>query len=184
LIDVMLVLLIMFIITIPIQSHSVPIDLPVGEPEVTIEKERNKLIVDRAGGLYWNGSALTTEALAATLQRVGAMPNQPELQLEPHAEARYERVDEVLALIKASEHRCNGDGRQRALRPLLTWTGGLCSRAETVCPIGTGDREPQLPLSSTCRLGRYIAGAVTCAIAASSSWLARTAASRCRNREE
>jgi biopolymer transport protein ExbD len=100
LIDVMLVLLIMFIITIPIQSHSVPIDLPVGEPEVIIEKERNKLIVDRGGSLYWNGSALTTKALAATLQRVGAMPNQPELQLEPHAEARYERVDEVLALIK------------------------------------------------------------------------------------
>jgi biopolymer transport protein ExbD len=100
LIDVMLVLLIMFIITIPMQSHSVPIDLPVGEPEVIIEKERNKLIVDRGGGLYWNGSALTTEALAATLQRVGAMPSQPELQLEPHAEARYERVDEVLALIK------------------------------------------------------------------------------------
>jgi biopolymer transport protein ExbD len=100
LIDVMLVLLIMFIITIPVQSHSVPIDLPAGPPEVVIDSDRNKLIVDRDGGLYWNGDPLTTEALAATLQRVAAMPRQPELQLEPHAEARYGRVDEVLALIK------------------------------------------------------------------------------------
>jgi biopolymer transport protein ExbD len=98
LIDVMLVLLIMFIITIPIQTHSVPIDLPAGG--VVIDNDRNKLIVDREGALFWNGNALTTEALAATLQRVAAMPRQPELQLEPHAEARYARVDEVLGLIK------------------------------------------------------------------------------------
>src|SRR4028119_577769 len=98
LIDVMLVLLIIFIITIPVQTHSVPIDLPAGD--VVIENDRNKLIVDREGALFWNGSALTTEALAATLQRVAAMPRQPELQLEPHAEARYARVDEILALIK------------------------------------------------------------------------------------
>jgi biopolymer transport protein ExbD len=78
----------------------VPIDLPAGPPDVVIEKDRNKLVVDREGGLYWNGSPLTTEALAATLHRVAAMPRQPELQLEPHSEARYARVDEVLALIK------------------------------------------------------------------------------------
>ena len=100
LIDVMLVLLVMFIITIPVQSHSVPIDLPVGPPEVPIEKDRNKLIVERDGALYWNGRTITAEALSATLLRVAAMPRQPELHLEPHAEARYGRVDEVLALIK------------------------------------------------------------------------------------
>jgi biopolymer transport protein ExbD len=106
LIDVMLVLLIMFIITIPVQTHSVPIDLPAGD--VVIENDRNKLIVDREGALFWNGSALTTEALAATLQRVAAMPRQPELQLEPHAEARYARVDEILALIKRANINAMG----------------------------------------------------------------------------
>ena len=101
LIDVMLVLLIMFIITIPVQSHSVPIDLPQGKPPlVTVDPVRNKLVVDRAGAAYWNGQPVSTEALAATLQRVAALPVQPELHFEPHAETRYQRVDELLALIK------------------------------------------------------------------------------------
>jgi biopolymer transport protein ExbD len=100
LIDVMLVLLIMFIITIPIQSHSVPIDLPSGESTPLPDPVRNKLVVDQGGAAYWNGTPVTTQVLAATLQRTAAMPVQPELQFEPHAETRYERVDELLALIK------------------------------------------------------------------------------------
>ena len=100
LIDVMLVLLIMFIITIPMQTHSVPIDLPAGESVPEPDPIRNKLVVDQSGAAYWNGSPVSTQALAATLQRMAAMPAQPELQFEPHAETRYDRVDELLALIK------------------------------------------------------------------------------------
>jgi biopolymer transport protein ExbD len=100
LIDVMLVLLIMFIITIPVQTHSVPLDLPVGPPEVVVDRERNKLVIDRAGATYWNGSSISTEELAGVLHQVGAMPRQPELQFQPDADARYDRVGAVLALIK------------------------------------------------------------------------------------
>jgi biopolymer transport protein ExbD len=100
LIDVMLVLLIMFIITIPVQTHSVPIDLPVGETEVVVERERNKLVIDRTGAAYWNGASVSMDQLEGALYRMAAMPQQPELQFEPHAEARYERVGAVLALIK------------------------------------------------------------------------------------
>jgi biopolymer transport protein ExbD len=99
LIDVMLVLLIMFIITIPIQTHSVPIDLPVRGPEF-VDRERNKLVIDRAGAAYWNGISISMAELEGALHRMAAMPQQPELQFEPDAEARYERVGAVLALIK------------------------------------------------------------------------------------
>jgi biopolymer transport protein ExbD len=101
LIDVMLVLLIMFIITIPVQTHSVPIDLPI-PTDVVVERERNKLVVDRSGAAYWNGRSITMAELAGALHRIAAMETQPELQFEPDAEARYERVGEVLALIKRS----------------------------------------------------------------------------------
>jgi len=100
LIDVMLVLLIMFIITIPIRTHSVPIDLPVDGPPAMVDPERNKLVVDRAGAAYWNGEPVSNDGLAATLHRVAALPVQPELHFQPDGETRYERVDELLALIK------------------------------------------------------------------------------------
>ena len=65
-----------------------------------VERERNKLVVDTAGAAYWNGRAIGMEELGAVLQRSAAMAPQPELQFEPHAEARHERVGAVLALIK------------------------------------------------------------------------------------
>ena len=101
LIDVMLVLLIMFIITIPIQSHSVPIDLPSPLPmQSPPDPVRNKLAIDADGGTFWNGAPIDRSALGAMLARVGSMAPQPELQLQPHPQARYETVDEVLAMIK------------------------------------------------------------------------------------
>ena len=99
LIDVMLVLLIMLIVTIPIQSHRVPVDLPTNGPVVPLA-ERNILLVDRQGQMFWNGSPIGMPALADVLDRIGGMPQQPELQLNLDPELRYERVDEVLALIK------------------------------------------------------------------------------------
>lgn len=100
LIDVMLVLLVMFIITVPIQTHAVRIDLPSGPPPVDLRNDRNKLVVTAGGALLWNGATLTMPQLQSTLHRMGAMQRPPELHFQPDAEARYALVDEVLAAIK------------------------------------------------------------------------------------
>jgi biopolymer transport protein ExbD len=99
LIDVMLVLLIMFIITIPVQSHSVPIDLPA-PTDIVVQRERNKVAIADSGAVLWNGAPITLTDLRSTLDRLATMRPQPELQFEPHPEARYQVVDEVLAVMK------------------------------------------------------------------------------------
>ena len=106
LIDVMLVLLIMFIITIPIQTHSVDVDLPSGGP--IVEQDRNKIAVEPNGALLWNGAAIDMAHLRAALATAVAMDPAPELQVEPHPEARYDLVDGVLAIIKRAEIRSMG----------------------------------------------------------------------------
>ena len=106
LIDVMLVLLIMFIITIPIQSHAVKLDLP--EPCATCPTPnpiRNEVVIARSGTIYWNGVALSEAELRYLLARTQRMSPVPELHLRPDAQARYEVVDRVLALIKREEVR-------------------------------------------------------------------------------
>ncbi len=105
LIDVMLVLLIMFIITIPIQTHAVKIDLPVDSPtppEVTIEPIKNKLIVDTNDTISWNGTPVSQGQLAGILAQTRNMDPEPELQFQPDARARYQIIDEVLVVIKRS----------------------------------------------------------------------------------
>ncbi len=100
LIDVMLVLLIMFIITLPMQSHAVKIDLPVINrdwPEV--EPQVNKIEVTAQGALLWNGSPTSHTELASLLEQTRRMSPEPELQFEPHADARYLVVDQTLAVI-------------------------------------------------------------------------------------
>lgn len=100
LIDVMLVLLIMLIITIPIQLHSVNLNMPVNsaaaeppKPPVII-----KVTVEPTGAVLWNGAAITTrEELEAKLTEVAAMPDQPELHLKPDVKAPYKYVAAVLA---------------------------------------------------------------------------------------
>ena len=103
LIDVMLVLLVMFIITIPIQSHAVKLDLPTpcaACPKV--ERFRNHLAVNGQGAILWNGQSVSKQQLAATLDRAARMRPEPELHLQPDPDAPYELVDEVLALTKRS----------------------------------------------------------------------------------
>ena len=101
LIDVLLVLIIMFIITVPLQSHAVKIDLP-GKSPVTLKPDpvRNLLTIAPDGVARWNGTAADDATLLATLRTSGTMRPQPELHLRPDARARYERVDEVLAMTK------------------------------------------------------------------------------------
>jgi biopolymer transport protein ExbD len=103
LIDVMLVLLIMFIITIPIQTHAVKLDLPVDQPNTPpppIEPTKNKVVITAAGQILWNGTPLNQEQLRQYLEASQQMNPIPELHLQPEPEARYELVDQVLAVTK------------------------------------------------------------------------------------
>ena len=102
LIDVMLVLLIMFIITIPIQTHAVKIDLPQNAPptDSVIDPVKNKVAIDAGGVITWNGSPIDLLTLRQYLQQSLRLPVEPELQFQPNAATRYVVVDEVLAEIK------------------------------------------------------------------------------------
>ena len=111
LIDVMLVLLIMFIITIPIQTHAVKLDLPVDSQNNTpppIDPVKNKIVVDPAGTVTWNGAPVNEVQLRQFLDLTQQMTPVPELHLQPHPEARYEVVDEVLAITKRANVEAMG----------------------------------------------------------------------------
>ena len=103
LIDVMLVLLIMLIITIPVQTHAVKLDLPVNQPNQApppIDPVKNVLSINAQDQVLWNGSPVTTQQLRSYLDTTQQMNPIPELHLQPDATARYEVVDEVLAVTK------------------------------------------------------------------------------------
>lgn len=102
LIDVMLVLLIMFIITIPIQTHAVKLDLPQpnDQPVDVVDPIKNKIVIDPAGAVFWNGAVVDLPTLTQYLELTQQMNPSPELHLQPDPNARYERVDEVLAVTK------------------------------------------------------------------------------------
>lgn len=101
LIDVMLVLLIMFIVTIPLQTHAVKIDLPQGIIDrPPVEPVRNKIVIDEGGRVLWNGRVVELAGLADALRRSQDVRPLPELHIKPVAEAPYARVDEVLATAK------------------------------------------------------------------------------------
>ena len=103
LIDVMLVLLIMFIITIPIQTHAVKLDLPQNDqnqkpPDVLPTK--NKVVISPDGKVLWNGTPVDLVTLRQYLDLTQTMNPVPELHLQPDPQARYELVDKVLAVTK------------------------------------------------------------------------------------
>ena len=105
LIDVMLVLLIMFIITIPIQTHAVKIDLPQEQPNQApppVDPVKNKLAIDAAGVITWNGNPVDLVTARQYLDQTTRMVPEPELQFQPDAQTRYVIVDQVLAEIKHS----------------------------------------------------------------------------------
>jgi biopolymer transport protein ExbD len=103
LIDVMLVLLIMFIITIPIQTHAVKLDLPQDQPNQQpppIDPVKNKIVISPQDQVLWNGSPIDLVRLRQYLDVTQTMNPVPELHLQPEPNARYELVDEVLAVTK------------------------------------------------------------------------------------
>ncbi len=99
LIDVMLVLLIMLIITIPVQLHAVNMDMPQARAvKPPVEPVVIRVDVDAANAVRWNGKALTgREALEARLQEAAGQQPQPELHLRAHGKAKYETVAAILA---------------------------------------------------------------------------------------
>ena len=106
LIDVLLVLLIMFIITIPIQTHAVKVDLPVNDPrqqKPPVDPEKNKVSIDPAGVVSWNGAPVDEVTLRQYLDTSAAINPEPELHFQPDPQARYEVVDRTLAVIKRSQ---------------------------------------------------------------------------------
>jgi biopolymer transport protein ExbD len=99
LIDVMLVLLVMLIITIPIQLHSVNLNMPTGNPPPPpVLPEVVKIDIDNAGKTYWNGEVVPDRAtLEEKLTAAAAKAVQPELHLRPDKAAKYEIVAGVMA---------------------------------------------------------------------------------------
>ncbi len=105
LIDVLLVLLIMFIITIPLQSHAVKLDLPGGPPPPTAQLRplSNRVVITTGGQILWNAVPVSTTELRHNLEVTQQMAPTPELHLQPEPEARYELVDQVLAITKQAQ---------------------------------------------------------------------------------
>lgn len=101
LIDVMLVLLIMFIITIPIQTHAVKLDLPQNNqqnpPPPNVDPVINRLEIDFLNDIYWNKQKVDRATLRGYLGQAAAMNPEPELHVKPDALARYETVNQILA---------------------------------------------------------------------------------------
>jgi biopolymer transport protein ExbD len=104
LIDVMLVLLIMFIITIPVATHSIDIDLPTPSnvPTNNVDPIKNKIVLTPNGEILWNGTSINQNQLVANLQQTLSFAVEPELQFEPEANASYDLSAKVLNIIKGS----------------------------------------------------------------------------------
>ena len=105
LIDVLLVLLIVFIMSIPIATHAVSIDLPVADPnppENMVDPIKNKIVLTPNNEILWNGTAITPNLLVTNLQTSLKFAVEPELQFEPEASASYDLSAKVLNIIKQS----------------------------------------------------------------------------------
>ena len=98
LVDVMLVLLIIFIITVPVMKHAVNVDLPraVNQPEL-ITPETVRLSVAAEGDYFWNGAPIDDSELTSRLQAEAAKEPQPELHINGDKAVRYERVAQAMA---------------------------------------------------------------------------------------
>lgn len=98
LIDVMLVLLVIFIVTAPLLSHSVKLELPKASAQaMSVKAEKIDLSIDANGVRYWNGRALSREEVVARLTTEGAKATQPEIHLRADQAVPYRVVAETLA---------------------------------------------------------------------------------------
>lgn len=98
LVDVMLVLLVIFIITAPLLTHAVKIELPQTSSQPLPEKpEVISLSIDGAGNMYWNNSKMAQGELKAKLRQIAEKKPQPELNIRADKETRYQILAEVMA---------------------------------------------------------------------------------------
>ena len=105
LIDVMLVLLIMFIITIPPINHAVKVDLSIGgQPPIVGAPDPviNKIVILPNSEILWNGTPVSLDQMSDYIKQTKALSPEPELQFQPAATARYDIVDFALARIQAA----------------------------------------------------------------------------------
>jgi biopolymer transport protein ExbD len=104
LIDVLLVLLIVFIMSIPIATHAIAIDLPTPSPptDAPVDPVKNKIVLTTNNEILWNGAAITPNELVSNLQTSLTYAVEPELQFEPEATASYDLSAKVLNIIKQS----------------------------------------------------------------------------------
>jgi biopolymer transport protein ExbD len=98
LVDVMLVLLIIFLITIPVVTTSIPVQLPKERNEIRETKPENIVLsVDLAGNIYWNDLKIkTTAALIERLKKIAVLTPQPEVQIRGDGGAKYDSVGKII----------------------------------------------------------------------------------------
>ncbi|TDV19508.1 ExbD/TolR family protein [Paraburkholderia caballeronis] len=103
LVDVMLVLLIVFLVTIPALQHALKIDLPrvASQPERIVAPHAD-VAIDANGVVLWNGERVTMDDLDAKLAAAAAMHPQPELRVHADRNVRYERVADVMSAAQAA----------------------------------------------------------------------------------
>ena len=101
LIDVMLVLLVMLIITIPIQLHAVNLEMPVGTPPTNeIKPEKVQIDIDEKSTVYWQGLPVTAAELDEKMNLIAQLPQQPEVHIRPNKDCQYAVFANVLSTSK------------------------------------------------------------------------------------
>ena len=101
LIDVMLVLLVMLIITIPIQLHAVSLDMPVGTPPINnIKPEKIQIDIDENSIVYWQGLPVSAAELDVNMETVSQQATQPEVHIRPNKSSSYAVFANVLSASK------------------------------------------------------------------------------------
>jgi biopolymer transport protein ExbD len=103
LIDVLLVLLTMLILTLPLLTHAIRIDLPYGVPPRAEARPTVELDIDAEGNVFWNGTAVAgAAALERRFRESGLASSQPDVKIWPDRRSRYERVAQVMAAAQRS----------------------------------------------------------------------------------
>ena len=102
LVDVMLVLLIIFIITVPVMNHNIQINLPraTSQPSQT-KPDAIEVSIDASGKLFWNKDSVDMEQLSARIATAARSNPQPELHLRAERTTQYEKVAQVMATAQA-----------------------------------------------------------------------------------
>jgi len=102
LIDVLLVLIVMLILTVPVLQHNLEVPLPQPVPGPYEVQANNSVMIDAQDRLFWNGEPLTRAQLGAQLVSAAELPEAAEVRFEPDANASYDRSAKTIALIKDS----------------------------------------------------------------------------------